>query len=270
MQKRRTSLDTLKLNMLEKIKYVVVFFQIRGQFLKYLSALFQYQKNHNKIKFPKTIVTLYGLNFKTRQNSKDIAILSYLYEPSTTKLISGARGKVFIDIGAHIGRYSLLAASKGFNVLSFEPNKSNFGSLLENISLNKFNKKIKVFKVGLSDKSAKGTLYINPSQEEKISLLENKDKNTQKENVFLDKLDNIFIKQDIKAKDIGVIKIDTEGTELDVLKGAINVLSKGAAILVIEIQRFKLKAQIDSFLKKFGYKREDVLDGRNYVFKKKE
>jgi len=196
----------------------------------------------------------------------DIPHLSHFYEPSTTKLILENSPQKFIDVGAHVGRYSILAASRGSDVISFEPSTNNFKQFLSNIELNSLKSKIRPLKIGLSNKSGKRRFFFIPLQEGLSSFIEHENSLTEKVNV--DKMDNVLHKYKVNIGQIDIIKIDTEGTELNILKGATNTLSKGNATLIIEILESKLKLNIFSFLKGFEYECKNVLDGRNYVFKK--
>jgi FkbM family methyltransferase len=60
-------------------------------------------------------------------------------EPETVAWIDEhvREGDVFYDIGANIGAYGLIAASRGATVYSFEPEAMNYGRLVQNIELNK-------------------------------------------------------------------------------------------------------------------------------------
>ena len=79
-------------------------------------------------------------------------------EPETLEWIDNFNQKekiVFWDIGANIGLYSIYAATKhkDIDVISFEPSSSNLRILSRNISINNYEKKIKIFQIPLSDTS---------------------------------------------------------------------------------------------------------------------
>ncbi|MEO5967391.1 MAG: FkbM family methyltransferase, partial [Ferruginibacter sp.] len=64
---------------------------------------------------------------------------------------------LFLDIGANIGSYSILASGQiGCNTISFEPIPSTFNKLKRNISINNLDDKVKAMQVGVGAK--KGTL----------------------------------------------------------------------------------------------------------------
>ena len=117
---------------IESLKYLIAIFQVRTNYLKYFYAVILYRFKR-KNKFPKAVLKLKGTTFLTRENSMDIAHLSNLYEPQTTKFLLKTKINNFIDVGAHVGRFSIILAKKGTNVISIEPSKENFNQLTKNI-----------------------------------------------------------------------------------------------------------------------------------------
>lgn len=255
---------------MEAFKYFTAFFQLEGKKLHYLGSVIIYWIFRDKT-FPKTVLRLQKMRFMTRENGMDIAHLSSFYERETTDLITKLKPNFFLDIGAHIGRYSILMASKFSHVLAIEPSKSNFELLLKNIKLNNLEKKIKVLNIGSSDRRGTKTLFFVPSNEG-LSSFKEKDSLKRillKEKCKVDKLDNIIKQLRVKPQDIDIIKIDVEGAEIEVLRGARNILTKGKSVLIIEILMQKEAETIINFLNKFDYKYKKILDSRNFVFYKK-
>lgn len=177
-------------------------------------------------------------------------------------------GFTCIDIGANQGEYTLwmakLAGANG-QVISFEPLTKMFKQLSENIALNKsMANRIIPIKKGLSDKESELPIYsVNADSkyadnEGMPSLFPTSSKNTFVENILLSTLDIELNKLNIQKVDF--IKVDVEGAELSVLKGAFNTLSKFKPILLIEFNEATFKAagytsiDIFNFLNQFGYK----------------
>ena len=141
--------------------------------------------------------------------------------------------KYFLDIGSHMGTYSdlILRDFKNCKVLMFEPQIS----ILKKIKVKYKNKKnIKIYNCAISDRSTKKKIYIN--QHDLTSTLStlnirNKYLNIKaklfsttssgmilkKIKVKTKKLSEIIKSNNIKIIDLA--KIDTEGHELEVLKG---------------------------------------------------
>ncbi len=142
-------------------------------------------------------------------------------------------GDVVVDVGAHFGFYTLIAAvrvgPKGF-VFSFKPSSFNFRVLKLNILLNKL-KNVRIFKVALSDKggraclgipkgrmSGEDTLAIEPTQAERG------------EYVKMKRFDEIA--RQLSINKIDVVKVDVEGAEYLVLKGFDRYLDKCKHIIL--------------------------------------
>lgn len=175
-------------------------------------------------------------------------------------------GDTFIDVGANQGEYSLWAArktgAKG-KVVAFEPMQQLFNQLTENIQLNKqFQKTIKPVKLGLSDKKETVTLYASADSNEGTNTIYNSDKfNIETGKIQLDTLDKQV--KELKISQVNFLKIDVEGAELQVLKGALDTLHQHRPILMLEVNKDACIAG--------GYQPEDILDilkPFNYSFSK--
>ena len=126
--------------------------------------------------------------------------------------------KIFIDIGAWIGPYTLIAASMGMKVYAFEPDKVAFQELKKNIKLNNFKHKPEIFNFGLSKTDKKAYLYSNTDDfgKSESGLINYKNqKNTKQTKIELKNfLQEIYkIKKHNSNDKIKIIKIDIEGGE---------------------------------------------------------
>ncbi len=167
------------------------------------------------------------------------------------------------DIGANIGSTTLnfakLVESEG-KVFSFEPDPLNYSRVLKNISLNKFSN-ITLFNHGVG--AVKETVFLYNVNENNRGMLRilNQAKEINefsKSTIEVDTIDNIIAEKKISKPDI--IKIDVEGYELKVLKGAEKTLQKYKPILFIELDDENLKEQHSSALSLVQY-----LDGLGYT-----
>jgi len=135
---------------------------------------------------------------------------------------------VFVDIGANVGIFTILAAGeKGANVISIEPIKNTYDILQENVKLNKLESKIQTLNIGISD--SKGILNFvseHGTINHVVSDLEKKDSKT--ESVFVDSLDNICEK-----KIPLILKIDVEGFETNVINGAKKIIENNILKAII-------------------------------------
>lgn len=249
---RLRDFDSLK--RLDK-KCLPTLFIILRQFCKILRI------NEEKIKklIKKNKSKFGGFEFFTREKTLDFIFFSKYYEPETTRYIQKQRGKIFVDIGAHIGRFAILGSKNFEKVYAFEPHPENFVQLTKNIKHNKI-QKIEAENIGISNE--KKVLFMDSLQMNTgAALIKNKGKYRIKTTT----LDSFLKKYEISPKKIDLILIDVENLECEVLDGAKNFLEKTKANLIIEC--FDLK-KITKILEKFGYKKIKALDFYNHLFSK--
>lgn len=160
------------------------------------------------------------------------------YEEGTLRVIKQILrdGSRFIDIGANIGLMSLHAAKilggKG-KVLAFEPLSSTYDILLQNIKLNNFGN-IKTENIAIGSQNGTVDIFENRAVNRGSSSLI-KPNNTESSNKTPVKLLDKYLEEHRMNRIIDCIKIDVEGWELEVLKGAGATLSAhDAPICIIE------------------------------------
>ena len=120
-------------------------------------------------------------------------------------------GGTFLDIGANIGYYSLMAANLGATrIIGIEPNPVVLKRFKENIRFNGFEKKIKTFRLGIGEKIENRDLYLSEVDLGSSSVLENKD-SLNKITIKVLPLD-VFLKRESVGR-VDVMKIDIEGFE---------------------------------------------------------
>jgi len=135
-----------------------------------------------------------------------------------------------VDIGASIGVYTVLASEKvggEGKVVAIEPEPKNYRQLIKNIKMNNFQNVI-LARLALSDYCGSGKLYLHSFGDP--SLVFKEDKNSYIK-VKVKTLDNLLEELDLKRIDI--IKIDAEGSEIPILKGAEKTLKANPNIKII-------------------------------------
>lgn len=156
-------------------------------------------------------------------------IINGIYEPVLTKKIKEnlPRGGVFIDVGANLGYYSVLASQvvgQDGRVVAIEPQSRLIGAMRENLRLNRC-ANVEVLCMALSDQPGVGTIHLAPSVNSGASSLAVKHRfYTSSEEVQVTTLDALIAAHQIASVD--VIKIDVEGFEVQVLRGAHEALSR--------------------------------------------
>jgi len=163
-------------------------------------------------------------------------------------------GMTVVDVGAHIGTYTTLAAEKvGKNgkVIAIEPEPKNYKQLLENIKLNNFQNVIPK-NIALFNHEGHEKLYVSPLSSTH-SLLFKKDAISSIE-VQTKTLDNLL--EELNLKKVEIIKIDAEGAELPILKGAEKTLKTNPNIKIF-VASYHYPAQVKEvcqFLNERGFK----------------
>ena len=142
---------------------------------------------------------------------------------------------VFLDIGANIGYFSLLAAavSSSSRVISFEPVHKLFQELNANISINNI-KNIMPVNAAVGEINEEKEIFLSaPDNLGMSSFQEPENYSGKKEKVTVIAIDDWFKTSGLTKIDI--IKLDVEGSELAALKGMHEVLQKQGPALIIEI-----------------------------------
>jgi len=152
-----------------------------------------------------------------------------------------------IDVGANIGLHSVRYSQKFQNVFSFEPVSTNYECLEKNtINL----KNITRFKIGLGENKKTETISIpktlNNCGAYSIVDFINFEEELIKEEIQITRLDEFNFNVDL-------IKIDTQGFELSVLKGGIKTLKRCKPVLILETEVKKDYNDVLSFLTPLGY-----------------
>jgi FkbM family methyltransferase len=139
------------------------------------------------------------------------------------------RGDIFVDVGANVGVYTVLAAKNaGASVIAIEPIPSTVSKLERNIDVNGIREKVEINLCGISDRP--GTLHFTrtlDSLNRVLATSEPPDPSWTME-VPVRTLDEL-----VKDKEPVLCKIDIEGYELPALQGAHSFLSSPSLKAVI-------------------------------------
>jgi FkbM family methyltransferase len=216
-----------------------------------------------KFKMPK-----YGFEFYCRNNKDDFKVMT-IHEDDIIERFLPKNGDIVVDIGAHIGLYTIISSKRvGFNgkVVAIEAHPENFEILSRNIQVNKLTNVIALNYAAYSGKE-KLKLYL-PSGESGFTKYNTiMPKFAKRDEKFVEvnanTLDKLLQSNGIRVNGMGVvvnwIKIDVEGAEFEVLKGAHNVLSESKDIaLLIELHGppHDYRPKIDEFIKLYNFKIE--------------
>jgi FkbM family methyltransferase len=183
-------------------------------------------------------------------------------EPETLEWINRNLGNksnvgLFVDVGANIGIYSLYASivNQGVSIIAIEPFSTNFVELEKNVSLNSKQSQIDVLEVALSSRSGRGNLRISDDRlGSSGSQIEFND-GTSPARTTVETGDRIVNSKKDLLGSTGrkiMLKIDTDGNELDVLMGFQESLGKGLIGTVLVETHPSNRSEIESFLNLMG------------------
>jgi FkbM family methyltransferase len=157
----------------------------------------------------------------------------------------------FLDIGANVGAYTILASGEAkCRSIAIEPIPSTFNYLKRNIELNQLDDKVKLYNIGVSNKN--DNLYFTNNKDSMNHVVKNNSPNSIMVEVHT--IDEI-----IKEK-ISFIKIDVEGYEKYVLDGTKRILNEDELnVIQIELNSFGKKynsfdPDIHDLLQSYGFK----------------
>jgi FkbM family methyltransferase len=191
------------------------------------------------------------------------------YEPAVTSIFKSLlrQGDCVVDVGANIGYFSLLAGSIVGNagcVFAFEPNIDNMKVLKHNIGLNHFHWIVPIQKAA-GNYVGEGIFYTSDNNwgGSLVKTREHEGNTT----VEVDKLDNMNF-----GRNIRLLKIDTDGNDLEVLKGAEKLILNGHVdAFIAEVYPAGLMAAGSSvedfweYIKSLGMEHIYVIDNNSIV-----
>jgi FkbM family methyltransferase len=180
---------------------------------------------------------------------------------------------VFVDVGANQGEFSVYVAKRVpyGRVLAFEPKESSYRLLAENIRLNRFSN-VSTYNFGLHQQSGMFAMY-EPDEKELerqthipglsnegvATIYKSQDRSLLSGTMRVEAFDEVFAETGLDRLDI--IKIDAEGAELPVLRGAYKSLKQYRPAILLEFNKETFDAA--------GYTSTDIVDflaDLNYEF----
>ncbi len=182
--------------------------------------------------------------------SGDMIVMPHLInigmnEPHVTRtLVSLTRpGDVFVDVGANVGYFSVLAGWRTYpdgQVWSFEPNPNIFPLMRSNLHNNGYSGIARTRKLALSEQAGSSSLRIFKGYEATSTIRDVSDafvRHTAAETGY----DSYTVEVDVDTLDaqmadvpgIDVMKIDIEGHEPAMIRGAIKLLARSPSVKIV-------------------------------------
>lgn len=165
-----------------------------------------------------------------------------IWEPYETRLLMGGLqpGDAFLDVGANLGYFSLLAADRvgpDGRVVAIEPDPVNFGLLQRSIAHNGLDGIIEAHCLALSDRDGDARLYLSED-------------NLGDHQVFATGEERDSVPVQLRRGDallgstlarLDLVKIDTQGSEYGVVTGLLPLLQRSRPRLIVELTPLSLR-----------------------------
>jgi len=192
------------------------------------------------------------------------------WEPATWQSISASLGSgaVFLDIGAHIGYFSLKAAARVGRtglIVAFEPNPATVKLLRDNVAASDAANLV-VQPVACTDRERMLTLYDGPAQNTGTASLSRENaeyfagkgaSHPRQFSVRGRRIDDVV--RELGLRRVDAMKVDVEGAEFEALSGALDTLKRFHPRLVVELIPRQLAGmgaavgRIEALLEAAGY-----------------
>lgn len=158
---------------------------------------------------------------------------------------------LFLDVGANIGYYTLYMASSFPNMkcIGFEPSPMIYKQFKRNVSENQFNN-ISAYDYavgdfcGLTHFHVTGDTHYNRALSA-VNYYEHLENDFKKISVKIVTLDS-FLNKDLK-KNVQIIKIDTQGFEYEVIRGALDIINQSKPIICLESHSYSKHNESEIF-----------------------
>ncbi len=200
------------------------------------------------------------------------------YEPDVKKALVKIRGRLFVDIGANQGVYSLLLRRNFARVYAFEPNPLAMGLLRKNIQ-RKRARNIVPYPYALADFDGETKLFLDPhagttgSADTILERFEYKPGQVEgagPDHLYLGrKAVSVQVRKydDIIPREVAnLVKVDVEGAEFLVLKGAELSLTEGRIRNIeVELHNRERKEELVKILESYGFE-TSLLDAHPRIF----
>jgi len=201
-----------------------------------------------------------NIKINYHDNSTDIRIIQEIFFEDPYHIADIPNNSLIIDIGAHIGIFSMRCAKeRGCTLYAYEPCEDNYRLLVNNIHNNGLEDKIKTFRMALSNQSGTREFYIDPYHYAGSSfyLKESAEKKTFDRPYYSEKVECITLKQIFDSNNIEhcyMLKMDCEEEEKNILldKDSSNILDKIDKIIV-EFHLLSYGKEIAEYLKNKGF-----------------
>lgn len=181
-------------------------------------------------------------------------------------IIQQGNSYTVLDIGANIGNHAVFFSEFFEEVIAFEPNPKTYSVLKINTELLV---NVTCMMIGASSRNATLNFSINELNMGDSRIISDKTEinNEADSNITID-VSPIDAIEEIKDKNIGLIKIDVQGHEVDVIRGMLNTLRKNTPMIVFEQEATEVvggSSDTVKELKNIGYNYFYAIESRRSI-----
>jgi len=240
-------------------------FHVFGGYVKQLNELVGYNTTALVYRIVVYWILSVGLRSLLKQGIREIKSILKLYlrlrrhEFPVSIALMKITGKLFIDIGANKGYYSLLLRNNFERIICFEP-AAMFDDLIKNIGMFNAGSRIHAEKIAISNRDGDGILYLAKCMQYNMAVAEqqlvadpsivsgSKGDLISTEKVKKTSLATYFRDEQL----IDLIKVDVGGSEWEVLDGAIPIIDRTRTWLV-ELYSPNRVEEMREWFARYGY-----------------
>lgn len=179
------------------------------------------------------------------------------YEPATTTVFErfAREARVILDIGAADGLYSVFAAAANpdARILAFEPGADAAAVCARNFELNHpLTSRVELYAIALGEHDTEGTLYVAGETGGTSSLNPAFRRDRREQQVTVRSGDALL--EELGIEQVDLIKIDTESTEPDVLRGLTRTIERSHPEIICEVLMGRTEQPLEALMARFGYR----------------
>ncbi len=149
-------------------------------------------------------------------------------------------GAMVADVGANIGNHTMYFAAHGLRVHALEPNPEAVEYVRRNVLVNGFGETVHIHAVAAGDRA--GRVSVTPGESEmRLGMARSVE---GQGDVPLIRLDDL-----VGEERVALIKIDVEGAEESVVRGAASIIARDKPVIVVETGNAEQRRALDSLLR---------------------
>lgn len=210
-----------------------------------------------------------GLRIRLRPDTDDLRIVksNFVKKNYVKGFFPIAKDSIVVDVGAHIGSFSLSVARSVSKVLAFEPEPANYQLLKKNMEINHL-ENMSIFAMAVSCSSGYQDIYTYPGGSSADYSLYNRGiMNVKTARIPTISLDDLIQREGLPR--IDVLKLDCEGAEHEILRNISFEAASKIMGITMEMHSAPPEVSIDIPLKleEFGFQVKRTPNGYLYAIR---